>query len=224
MDGSVVVPWRAGCEHRLAALVWLRPRLPLPVVLGSVDGDWCKAEAVAAGVRQVPDTDVLVVHDADVWCDGLDAAVDAVASGVAAWAVPHRRVCRLDEVSTAAVLAGGPLAGTFAQRPYLGHAGGGIVVLRRDVWESCPLDPRFVGWGQEDDSWALALRCLHGEPWRGTDDLWHLWHPPQPRASRVRGSDESWSLHRRYVRARRDRELMVALVGEARESFGRLET
>jgi hypothetical protein len=103
---------------------------------------------------------------------------------------------------------------TYAQRPYPGRPGGGMTVLSRDLYRQVPLDPRFVGWGQEDEAWALALRRIAGREWRGVEDLWHLWHTPQPRRSRTVGSQESFSLFRRYASAARDATRMRALVAE----------
>jgi hypothetical protein len=129
--------------------------------------------------------DVLVLADADVWCPGVVAAVEAVESG-AAWAVPHTLVHRLTKGATDVMLGrevfGGPLIEQrVEQRPYVGMVGGGCVVLRMDVYEACPLDPRFVGWGQEDAAWGVALTALYGPPWRSTEPLFHLWHPPMDR-------------------------------------------
>jgi hypothetical protein len=179
------------------------------------DGPWSKARAVHAADSSA---DVMVLHDADVWCAGLPAAIDAVRLG-APWAVPHGNVRRLSESATAAVLAGGPVKGKLDQRIHGGHAGGGITVVRRDVWDTCPLDPRFEGWGQEDDSWAIALDTLHGQPWRATVDLWHLWHPPAPRLTRAVGSDRGRELYGRYRQARSNRTAMADLVAEARLAF-----
>lgn len=177
---------------------------------------WCKAEAVADALSRT-DAEILVIADADVWCDGAQAAVEAVQQG-AAWAVPHGKVHRLTAQATADTLT----TGTFdpdaecAERPYTGHAGGGIVAIHRTTYEACPLDPRFTGWGHEDDSWAIALRCLHGSPWRGADPLWHLWHQPQPRRNRRIGSEPSRRLHGRYKASRRDPDAMRSLIEEAR--------
>lgn len=208
----VLIPWRAGCPHRERALGWVTQQLGHAVILGTHDeGPWCKAKALADAVAR-SDADVLVVHDADVWCDGLDEAISQVQAG-AAWAVPHRMVHRLTEEATADRLAGGT-ATDLEQRPYLGYPGGGITVLRRDVWDRVPLDPRFAGWGQEDEAWALALTTMFGAPWRGRADLIHLWHPPQERKSRAVGSDESKRLLRHYQRARRSPVLMTELLQE----------
>lgn len=160
--------------------------------------------------------DIVVIADADCWTDGLHEAVRAVLAGES-WAVPHRAVHRLSEGGTANVLAGIPPAGQpLEQRPYLGVETGGITVLHREFALSVPMDARFVGWGQEDESWGMALRTLLGPPWRGSAPLWHLWHPPQERATRRRGSEGGWVLRCRYALARGDVNLMRHLVEEGR--------
>lgn len=179
-------------------------------------GPWVKAWAVASAVQGIAPTDLLVIADADLICYGLDRAVQAVDAGIAPWAVPHRRVQRLTEQATQVVLDGGDLpAPPSAQlrsthRPramdptleitesHNGTVGGGLVVLPWELYQVCPLDPRFQGWGQEDASWGLALTTLAGHPWRGTADAWHLWHPPAQRLRRAVGSVESLALLRRY--------------------------
>lgn len=214
------MPWRAGCPHREAAWTFVRERLAaslpdsLIVEATAPEGDWCKAAAVSPTVARLPAAvDLVVIHDADVWCDGLPAAIDAVRAG-AAWAIPHIGVMRLTEAATARVLAGG-VGDELCERAYRGVEGGGIVVLRRDTYTGCPLDPRFTGWGQEDISWGIALRCLHGEPWRARVPLTHLWHPPQQRMTRRYGSKAGRLLERRYYHARRDPVAMRALIEEA---------
>ena len=118
------------------------------------------------------------------------------------------------------VLAGEPpepetqadLEGIPSRNPYPGMVGGGIMVIRRDVYEQCPLDPRFLGWGQEDASWGAALTRLHGLQ-RGTGDLWHLWHEPEPRMSFTRGNPASVALAMRYLSAKNATEIR-AIIGE----------
>lgn len=217
---TVVIPWSPGCPYRERAFAWTRTRWPdeWDVRTGHAPpGPWVKADAVAAGL-QPPVGDVVVVADADVWADDIETAVDTVLSGKARWAVPHTLVKRLDEQSTSRVISANATLGdsglTFHRRPYGGVIGGGIVVLRGDDYTGCPLDKRFVGWGQEDQAWGTALRCLYGEPHRARGDLWHLWHPPQHRMSLSRGSAAGWSLASRYWRASRSQDAMRGIIAE----------
>lgn len=214
---EVVVPFLGGCPHRDRAWSWCERRYEWPVTLASGGSPWCKARAVMPAIERSC-ADVVVVADADVWCEGLGEAVDAVADG-APWALPHTLVRRLTEDGTAAVLAGADWRSQpLEQSPYSGMLGGGYVVARRETLLDVPLDPRFVGWGQEDHSWGMALSTLLGELWRGRADLVHLWHPPQQRMTRKYGSAEGRALWRRYSYARFDRNDMRALIGEIHDA------
>jgi hypothetical protein len=217
---EVVIPWRGGDPHRQAALEhilgwWGQHDLPVTVA-GLPDGPWVKTLAVTPAVA-ASTAEVIVVADADVICDGIGDAIREVRSG-SAWAVPHGTVHRLDQPSTAAVLAGAdPADGACIERPYKGFPGGGMVVLPRDVFLDAPL-PYVEGWGQEDQCFSIALTALYGKPWRGSAPLFHLWHPPQPRQNRGIGSDESLRLFRRYKTARHDPDRMRALINETKEA------
>lgn len=220
---SVLIPYRPDAGHRGQALEWVlrqwADRHPdWQVVVGQhTEGPWCKAIAVADALTHA-DCDLLVLADADVWCDRVDQAVDAVHRG-APWAIPHGRVHRLDASATGLVLAGthpAAINGRLARAPYRGVEGGGMTVLPRATYEQVPFDPRFKGWGQEDESHGLALTTLAGRPWRGTAHLWHLWHEPQVRLNQHVGNAAGHALHVRYQYASRDRATMRALVNEQR--------
>lgn len=159
---------------------------------------WSKGAALATVTPTAP---ILIVHDADVWCDGLAEAVDAVRDG-AAWAIPHRNVIRLT--------ADGGIEETHEGLP-----GGGIVVLPRKTFTACSIDPQFVGWGGEDHAWGLALETLYGAPWRGEADLIHQWHPPAPRVSRRYGNRANEQLRQRYLMANGNPAAMRQLLEEA---------
>lgn len=219
---AVVIPWRSGCEHRERAHDWVLAQLAdkfpdWEVVHGeSPDGPFNRSAAILDGASKT-DADVLVCLDGDVWCDNLREAV----TNVTTWAVPHRLLHRLSEASSAKFMSGHPLDGleldksnSRDRRPYVGNAGGTLVVLTREAMVQAPPDPRFVGWGQEDEAWALALTRLVGKPWRGKADLVHIWHPPQERQSRAIGSPEGAALLARYRQADSP-EAMRALLAEA---------
>lgn len=224
MTVSVVIPWRAGCEWRERSFEWARARYaelhPVweLVVGASPDGPFSRAAAILDGARQ-SSGDLIVVADADVWCDPAPSIDLAAERG---WAIPHDLIHRLSDESTRLFMGGFDWRGLELDksnkqdsRPYRGHETGTLVVLRRDVLFDVPPDSRFVGWGQEDDAWAAALNCLVGPAERGTDDLVHLWHPPQERLSRVIGNPQGRDLWRRYHLARRDPDRMRALIEEA---------
>ncbi len=225
MNVSVVVPWVAGDPWRAQAWAWVKARFAetqWEVVTGTcLDGPFNRSAAILDGARHASG-DVFVVADADVWCDPTEAVERATENG---WAVPHTLIHRLSKESTVQVLTGSdwrglPLSEDNPQdsKPYRGNETGTLVVLARDVLFDVPPDPRFVGWGQEDQAWGMALRTLVGAPWRGPDDLVHLWHPPQPRQSRVVGSSANMDLLRRYQAARRRPDAMRSLVDEARSA------
>lgn len=219
---EVIVPAAGTCPYRARALEWVRGRYEWPVTVAPGPTPWSKGAAVMPAIERSC-ADVIVVADADVWTDGLPDAIAEVQAGVM-WAVPHRGVHRLTEASTAAVIDGARWEDQpLDERPYLGIPGGGIVVARRDTLLDVPLDPRFVGWGQEDESWGVALRTLLGPPWRGRAPLVHLWHPSQPRLTRTRGSHESWQLRKRYLAARDDPAAMRLIVTEAQHALSALE-
>lgn len=181
--------------------------------MASCDGAWSKGAAVNPVVER-SGADIIVVADADCVCEGLPQAVGAVERG-AGWGIPHRTVFRLTDEGSVGFMATGEFGHPFDRRPYKGMAGGGFVVARREVLLSVPFDARFLNWGQEDESLALALTTMVGPPWRGDADLVHLWHPPARKLSRRKGSPESWELYQEYRRAFGDRDRMAGLLKEA---------
>jgi hypothetical protein len=221
MTVSVLIPFTSEDPARIQAwdhVVGWYAQFGWEIVKGGCLVPWRKAVAVAAAAERSTG-ETLVVSDADCLCDGVPAAVAAVETG-APWAIPHHLVHRLDQEATHAVYSGATAESTTGrtQAPYIGFAGGGIVVLPRSTYLDVPLDPRFEGWGQEDEAWALALTSLHGAPWRGTTPLYHLHHPPPAtRRSRHVGSVASHQLLNRYLRAARTgRPAMRALLDETR--------
>lgn len=175
---------------------------------------WIKAAAVAQALDALSpaDDDLLAIVDADVFTADLFLAFDAVDRGNL-WAIPHVTVQRLNEWATDSILAGeNPVTGfgpTGHEEPaHLGMVGGGATVLPVKLYRQVPLDPRFVGWGQEDESWGVALSTMFGEPFRIPGVLWHLWHKPAERLDREIGSEEGVSVRARYWQARGNPQMM----------------
>lgn len=244
MSVAVVVPWRGGDPDRERAWTWLsswwaRQHPDWDLVMGQApDGPWCKAAAVADALTRT-DADTLIVVDADVYVPGIGEAVGMLTRRVVAWTMPHQRVYRLTAAGTEQLITTGLLppparsAPTRGNRPagarlvaesHKGKIGGGCVVLPRALYERAPMDPRFLGWGQEDEAWGRALTVLAGPPWRIPEPLWHLWHTPPARGdrntppghtrlSRAVGNPAGLALYRRYRAASTPTD-MLALLGE----------
>lgn len=170
MSAVVVVPLGISNAPRLRA--WEATERHLldrgyPIVTNNTHTEvdtWVKARAVREAIdRAVPaitDDTVLLIHDADVLvpAPALSAAVQAVADGNAAWAIPHRMVYRLSRRATERFYEVGHIADApeLDRHPYVGVAGGGVVVLTRGLYDQVPLDPRFAGWGDEDVAWEIG--------------------------------------------------------------------
>jgi hypothetical protein len=99
---AVIVPFRGGCPHRQRAWQWVREQYisthpDWEVVEASAPrGPWCKGAAVTPAV-ETSEAEIVIVADADVWCDGLERAVYAIICGQAAWTMPHTEVLRLNQ-------------------------------------------------------------------------------------------------------------------------------
>ena len=219
MSVTAVVPWRPGCPHRERAWAHVRETLEdvrgYEVVVGSCpDGPFNRAWAILDGAWKASNETLLVI-DADVV--GFYAhATSRVESGKSKWAIPFGNLHRLTEASTTAYLAGERTHLDF-EEVHRGNETGTCVVIERSVLDVAPPDVRFVGWGQEDDAWQRALRVMVGPPWRGSEPLLHLWHPPQPRLNRTYGSREGKHLRRRYESAQGSKRLMSLLLAETDE-------
>lgn len=209
--------------HRKRARQWVITRYRAhgyPVTVGTCRGKWRKAAAVNPAAN-ASTADVLVIADADcvVDADGIRRAIGhAQRDG---YAVPAKAVRRLTPDATAGVLDGDPAADLDPRLPTESRhqllAGGGIVVIRKDVWDAVGgFDPRFVGWGGEDYALGCALYSATRQfPQYGAGLLWHLWHPPQTRDQRLTPDNEH--LANRYRQAKHDPIAMQQLHAEARE-------
>lgn len=217
MSVDIILPYAGNDVYRASALSYVSSRwesLGVNVVVGETGEPFSKARAVFDALK-TSTADIIVVHDADSWSDATPAAITSVAVGAASWVVPFRTVRRLDEAATKAIIEdGAEMGGKLIKTPHRMVPGGGICVLHREHYEQAPLDPRFVGWGHEDECWGLALQHLLGRPTITGDILWHLYHPP---ADKSHTPDKKYSRYMRglYNRARRKPAEMDSLLSRA---------
>lgn len=186
----------------------------LPVTLAPCPTiEWSKGAAVNPAIA-ASDANIVIMADADSWVDEIpmQRAIDHARTN--GWAMPHSVVKRITKASTADILNGRPGKRQMERGGYPALPGGGIVVARKDAWETVRgLDPRFVGWGGEDHALGLAMRTLVGPVnTRRIAPLWHLWHPPAAKCRKP--SQASRDLDARYRGARDKPELMADLVKE----------
>lgn len=220
---SVIVPWRDDrSTYRRRAWKWLRnrfadryPEWQVVAASDGLEGPFSRNRAIH---NAIPDTygDIVVVSDADCWAPDLEDTVEMVRQGEP-WATPSDWVHRLTASETRRVLAGeepDPTMDTY-EVPYRNVPAGGIVVMSRETLLSVPPDPRFVGWGSEDQAWTLALTTLVGPPWSAGGICYAFFHKPQERLSRVLGSFESDALLQRYRDLRGQSGRMRRLVEES---------
>lgn len=229
MTVSLIVPLTSSSTERVRNWEWCRRRYeqfhPDWEIVTADDpgpGEWSKGRAVDAAVTNASG-DVLVLADADLLInpEPLEHAV-AVAE-TAPWVVPHSAVYRLTEHATQSLaLNHDPRSVVVKQLPreqlarrlYQGPAGGGYVALTRAAYETVGgIDPRFLGWGGEDISFARALDTLIGAHVRVGAAVWHLHHPPLYGRRRA-GSPASEALAVRYLDANREPDAMRALIAE----------
>jgi hypothetical protein len=237
---SVLIPYREDSTQRAKlldhCLKWWRQHMPSDweVVIGSCDTeDWCKAQAYDDALRGACGR-YLVFADADVMLPGTPVAVVALRDGWA-WARSHDLVVRLNSTTTEQLLATSTAVPWSAQVytqswehwedwPYEQKAAGAGVCVQRDVYENVPHDPRFLGWGCEDEAWGYALQTMYGPEAkvRGMPCI-HLWHPSQPKPLR-RGSVENQVLLARYSQARHSVEPQLEMAALLAEATMRLST
>lgn len=213
---SVLIPFAGDDPDRLLSLAWVTARYEssgYEVSIGYGDVErWSKADAVEDALSKASG-DLLIVADADVWCEELPLSIEAVDQG-APWSMPHWNVVRLTRTGTEKFFAGQEILMEDESEHHFGAPGGGIVVLTREMYERCPLDPRFVGWGGEDLAWGYALRTIAGKHARFHAGLWHFWHAPQARMTRKVGSEANETLRASYADSRFQTGRMRKLIAE----------
>lgn len=201
MKVSVVIPWRPnGQSERERNLEltreWFSDLYPV-VFADSGDPEFSRAESRNAGVRACMLSDVVVVCDADFLppLDAVKAACEGAQSD-GRLHQPFTEALYLTEAETASYLAGEGLPERSGE-----DLTGGCFVMTPEAWFAAGgMDPRFRGWGGEDDAFRIAAETLLGARVHHQGVMPHLYHPFAGKF----GSDEhkaNLALLRRYVRA-----------------------
>lgn len=139
-----------------------------------------KARAINQAAEKAT-RDIFLIADTDLFFDPdlLNVAVKELESH--AWVLPFARRLYLDKESSKKVISSDPqwpiqVEIKVHQAPQVGW--GLLNVVPRKFFEAVNgFDERFVGWGGEDDTFAVSLNTLCGPGKRLNGSAYHLWHP-----------------------------------------------
>jgi glycosyltransferase involved in cell wall biosynthesis len=229
---SIIIPFRDQGD-RSRQLEWLRRRYEalapdFEVIVEPDDGrePFSKTIAVNNGFKKATG-DILAVIDADVWVERqtIEEAASMIRSRRAVWVRPAATVLRLSEETTWGLIEQPADIDTpdflVSQCDAITQTVGLAFVVSADHFADLGgMDPRFRGWGWEDNAFNDAMRCLHGREVVFDRPLVHLWHPrPKDQNGRrvwANQGERNATLGTRYKRARRDPAAMRKLVTEYR--------
>ena len=215
----VIVPWRPS-PSRLPAFAlltkWYAEHLP-EFELQTVDtGDqpFSLAACRNAGVAAAGRDQVVVINDADTLPEPAplrEAVLAAATSGLVH--LPYTEYRWLGASGTAQLAAGVDAAQCTVEQ-YVSGACSGVYVTTPRTWAAHGgQDPRFRGWGFEDDAWYLAHETLLGAPpARHSGSVYALHHVGEVRAGVH--YDANAQLADRYAAASGDRAAMAQLIAE----------
>lgn len=187
---AVLVPRREDGGERDALWAWCRARwkrdLPnAQIVEGHhTDGKFNRSAAINDAAEMAGEWDTAVIIDSDVFLEEGQARLAVLASQKLGQAVlPYTRRMLINKQGTDGMLSSPVSARPPTQRarpdPNRGHVSS-VVVVPRAQWDQVGgFDPRFVGWGAEDDAFWAALKKA-GKPRRVPGAVWHLHHAPSP--------------------------------------------
>lgn len=181
----MLIPWRPG-PHRTQHYRLIRDHLSglgWPIFAADAGGTpFSVAQSFNLAAAEAGKWDVAVLHDADCWVEleSIVAAVEAAGPLTYAW----DRLVSLTESATVRFHNG---VRDFADgdayrvRPPGRLPPGGPRVVTRDLWEKTGgFDPRFKGWGYEDNAFRHACKQAAGPTRRVEGVLFQLWHPRNP--------------------------------------------
>jgi hypothetical protein len=216
----VLVPRRAGDPIRDANWKWCRriwEQQGWDIYEGHHEGPGLFSASIARNraAAAAGNWDVAIFADADTvpwdWSSVKDGV--SVAHTTGRFVRPFRVYNMLDEEASRSFMETGHIPKRGIRR--LGEAAyGGIHIVPRRLWdESKGYDERFLGWGSEDAAYEFACRALGGFR-RLHGEVYHLWHPMQPRDPSTPQFQANVALGARYRAAQHNADKMRALLAE----------
>lgn len=185
---SFCVPFRPDNDYREKAFEFLARKLSddwagpgVQLIMGDSRAEQFNRSASRNAAAKQATGDVLIFVDADSVVPKAQIEWALAALEHTHWAFPYNQYFALTEVGSQAFMDGNMqpeykylFPSTETPEPSVG----GCVVVRRSAFDLVHgYDERFIGWGEEDRAFALALGTLCGPPAYSNGPLYHLWHP-----------------------------------------------
>lgn len=180
----VLMPWRP-TKHRIPHFELVTSHLSglgWPIITAdSGDYPFSSARSYNKAAEEAGDWKVAVLHEADVWVrlNQIHEAVDMVDPLTYA----YNRVTSLNAYGSNLFHQGLRGFSDSQVERRLGPTGrmtpGGVRVVTRELWDTVGgFDPRFIGWGGEDNHFRMKCRqATGGQAPRVAGMLYQLWHP-----------------------------------------------
>lgn len=190
-DLSIVIPWRAGTDPwRLKSFDWILNRYkllyPEAELILADDGseEFNRATFINAGATEAS-REFLLIADADTisFPEFVSGGLAKMKAG-APWVIPYgdQDYYNSDQASAEWILGRDTTENISPSQITWEHklkSWSGQVLIRTEDFESVGgFDPRFKGWGYEDNAFVATCDTLLGKHLR-VDYGWtiHIWHP-----------------------------------------------
>ncbi|KKK40080.1 hypothetical protein WQ57_00875 [Mesobacillus campisalis] len=226
---SILVPYQSDNGERDISFNWIKkyyevvmPDAELCIGM-SQSSPFNRSQAFNNAAKKAT-RDIFVLADGDVIYnpDIIQEAVHLLDNYP--WVIPFRSVINLHQDNTDRLLQtepswplNTPIDHYYVDNYYERFAGK-LMVMSRDTYiSSGGPDERFVGWGGDDDAFVLALETLCGNYIKLDRDVIHLWHP-RTDWSNAPNKEANMELFGRYFQASGDREAMLKLIKERKDS------
>lgn len=189
---SVIIPWRnSGDQWRRQSWDWLLQRYQrlLPeadIFCGHDDSEPFNRSSTRNYLVDKSDGDILLIADADTVFhrEQIEVGIRKILNG-ASWVIPYaeNRYYNVTADETALIWAS-PFESTIpeltdsSQWDHKITSWAGLLLVTREAFDLVGgYDPRFVGWGYEDNAFRAALDHRVGPHARVDSYALHLWHP-----------------------------------------------
>ncbi|RPF50699.1 galactosyltransferase-related protein [Aquisalibacillus elongatus] len=186
-DVSIILPISLTDEVRKRAFNWVRqyyehifPDVDICIGINN-ERPFSKAKVINEAVRESKG-EILVIADADIFYDPTLLTESIKQLEHHAWVIPFNRVLNISKRSTDRLLSEEPtwpipIEIETKQRKFGHQARGGVNIVPREHFEMVEgFDERFIGWGGEDDAFAMSLNQVCGSVKRLNGTLYHFWH------------------------------------------------